>query len=41
LTVTTGSKFWANLQMSPFLHDIMGLLPTAVPGDSWAGCIPD
>lgn len=39
LAVTTGSKFWADLKMSPFLHDIMGLLPTAVPGDSWGGCV--
>lgn len=35
LTVTTGNKFWADLKMSPFLRDIMGLLPNAVPGDSW------
>jgi ATP-dependent exoDNAse (exonuclease V) beta subunit len=34
LTVTTGGKFWADLKMSPFLHDVMGILPTAVPGDS-------
>jgi superfamily I DNA/RNA helicase len=40
LTVTTGSKFWADLKMSPFLHDIIGLLPTAVPGDAWGGCVP-
>ena len=40
LTVTTGSKFWADLKMSPFLHDIMGLLPAAIPGDSWGGCVP-
>jgi len=40
LTVTTGSKFWADLKMSPFLRDIMGLLPTAVAGDSWGGCVP-
>jgi superfamily I DNA/RNA helicase len=40
LTVTTGGKFWADLKMSPFLHDIMGLLPTAVSGDSWGGCVP-
>jgi superfamily I DNA/RNA helicase len=39
LTVTTGSKFWADLKMSPFLHDIMGVLPGAVPGDSWGGCV--
>jgi len=41
LTVTTGGKFWADLKMSPFLHDVMGLLPTAVPGDSWGGCVPE
>lgn len=41
LTVTTGSEFWADLKMSPFLHDIMGLLPTAVPGDYWGGCVPE
>jgi len=40
LTVTTGGKFWAVLKMSPFLRDIMSLLPTAVPGDSWGGCTP-
>lgn len=39
LTVTTGSKFWADLKMSPFPHDIMALLPIAVPGDAWAGCV--
>ena len=38
LAVTTGSKFWADLKMSPFLHEIMEVLPTAVPGDSWGGC---
>jgi hypothetical protein len=41
LTVTTGSKFWADLKMSPFLHDIVGVLPTAVPGDSWGGCMQE
>lgn len=41
LTVTTGGKFWADLKMSPFLHDIMSVLPTAVPGDSWDGCVPE
>ena len=40
LTVTTGGKFMADLKMSPFLHDIIGLLPTAVPGDGWSGCVP-
>jgi superfamily I DNA/RNA helicase len=38
LTVTTGSKYWADLKMSPFLHDIIGLLPDGVAGDSWSGC---
>jgi len=41
LTVTTGDRFWGDLTMSPFLHDIMGLLPTAVPGDSWGGALPE
>jgi DNA helicase-2/ATP-dependent DNA helicase PcrA len=41
LTVTTGSRFWADLKMSPFLHDIMGQMPTAVPGDAWGGCVPE
>ena len=41
LTVTTGTPFWADLKMSPFLHDIMGVLPTAVQGDSWGGCVPE
>jgi DNA helicase-2/ATP-dependent DNA helicase PcrA len=40
LSVKTGSKFWADIKMSPFLHEIMGVLPTAVPGDSWRGCAP-
>jgi superfamily I DNA/RNA helicase len=28
LTVTTGNKFWGDLKMSPFLQDIMSVLPT-------------
>jgi superfamily I DNA/RNA helicase len=39
LTLTTWSKFQGNLRMSPFLHDIMNVLPHAVPGDSWGGCV--
>jgi len=38
LTVTTGNRYWADLGMSPFLHDIMGILPPAVQGASWSGC---
>ena len=41
LKVMTGSPFWADLQMSPFLRDIMTLLPTAVSGESWGGCVPE
>jgi superfamily I DNA/RNA helicase len=39
LTITTGNKFWGDLKMSPFLQDIMNVLPNAVPGDSWSGCV--
>ncbi|MEW5917182.1 MAG: 3'-5' exonuclease, partial [Gemmatimonadota bacterium] len=38
LTVTSGGKYRADLHMSEFLHDISGLLPAAVTGDSWRGC---
>lgn len=31
--------FWAPLQMSPFLRDILPVLPAAVPGDQWGGCV--
>ena len=41
LIVTTGNTFWGLLQMSPFLLDIMPLLPTAVSGESWGGCVPE
>jgi hypothetical protein len=40
LTVMSGGgKYWANLRMAPFLHDIMNLLPNAVGGDAWGGCM--
>jgi superfamily I DNA/RNA helicase len=29
--------FWAILTMSPFLEDILSVLPDAVPGESWRG----
>ena len=38
LTITTGSKFWGDLKMSSFLHDVMNVLPNALPGESWDGC---
>lgn len=31
--------FWATLGMSPFLRDIMNLLPDAVRGEQWGGCV--
>ena len=40
LTVTTGNKYWADLGMSPFLRGIMGILPPAIQGVSWGGCLP-
>jgi ATP-dependent DNA helicase UvrD/PcrA len=40
LAVSTGNQFWVDLNMSRFLHDIMSVLPNAVPGESWDGCVP-
>ena len=40
LTVTSGNKYWADLGMSPFLRDIMSILPPAIQGASWSGCLP-
>ena len=37
LKITSGS-FWVNLTMSPFLEEILSVLPDAVPGESWRGC---
>ena len=39
LKVASGSAFWANLRMSPFLEDILTLLPHASIGESWNGCV--
>jgi DNA helicase II / ATP-dependent DNA helicase PcrA len=41
LKVTSGGPFWANLRMSPFLEDILAVLPDAVTGDSWSGCVAE
>ena len=35
LGLTPGRQFWAQLRMSPFFHDIMNVLPNAVPGEEW------
>lgn len=39
LKVASGSAFWATLRMSPFLEDILPVLPDAVVGESWNGCV--
>jgi superfamily I DNA/RNA helicase len=39
LRITTGNKYWGDLKMSPFLHEIIALLPEAVPGTDWVGCV--
>ena len=31
--------YWVTLRMSPFLREILELLPAAVPGDRWGGCV--
>ena len=38
LAVGDAGGFWATLRMSPFLRDIINLLPQAVAGDQWGGC---
>jgi len=35
LSVSSGNRHWANLEMCPFLRDIMASLPEARDGDSW------
>jgi superfamily I DNA/RNA helicase len=39
LKFSSGDKFWAVLKMSPFLQDIMKVLPNAEQGESWGGCV--
>lgn len=39
LNVKTTGFFWPTLTMSPFLEDILSLLPDAVSGESWRGCV--
>jgi len=41
LAISNGHQFWVDLKMSPFLHDIMNVLPNAVPGESWNGCVQE
>jgi len=39
LKVKSTGPFWANLTMCPFLEDILSVLPDAVSGESWRGCV--
>ena len=39
LSVKSTSGYWANLTMSPFLRDIIKLLPDAKDGAEWCGCV--
>ncbi len=41
LKLTSGGPYWANLTMSPFLEDILAVLPDAVAGKSWNGCVAE
>ena len=37
LAVSGGTRYWADLNMCPFLRDIMPLLPEAQEGNTWDG----
>jgi superfamily I DNA/RNA helicase len=39
LSIKDGDGGLIELEMSPFLRDVIAFLPPAVPGDSWAGCL--
>jgi DNA helicase-2/ATP-dependent DNA helicase PcrA len=39
LSTGAGHGGWVELEMSPFLRDVINLLPAAVRGDEWAGCV--
>jgi superfamily I DNA/RNA helicase len=39
LKVSSNGGYWPPLRMSPFLEDILSVLPDAVAGESWAGCV--
>lgn len=41
LAITNGYQFWVDLKMSPFLHEIMNVLPNAVAGEAWDGCVQE
>lgn len=38
LSIRRPSGHWADLAMSPFLRDIIDVLPSAQSGDNWSGC---
>jgi DNA helicase-2/ATP-dependent DNA helicase PcrA len=39
LAVKDGSSHLIELEMTPFLRDVINFLPQAVDGDSWEGCL--
>ena len=39
LSIRPPSGHWADLEMSPFLRDIIDVLPSAQSGDDWSGCV--
>jgi hypothetical protein len=39
LAIEPGGGYRVGLQMSRFLRDMIGLLPRAVEGREWAGCV--
>jgi DNA helicase-2/ATP-dependent DNA helicase PcrA len=39
LSIKDGDGGLIELEMSPFLRDVIAFLPPAVPGESWAGCL--
>ena len=39
LKVPMTGGYWPALKMSPFLEDVLSVLPDAVPGEAWSGCV--
>lgn len=38
LSTRQGDRYWADLSMSPFLREIIAVVPDAVAGADWQGC---
>ena len=39
LQVSDGNRFRADLEMSPFLRDVISFLPSYQEGEEWRGCL--